>query len=138
MLHTALRIRVTPPPLVKVILVCDSINQAEPWRTALALEDGEILCVTDATTLTACESALLAVVDVTADKLVETLKALRLNDNPGGLHIFVIADRVVNEPQLAGVLPQFRAMACGQSELIQLARRRLYGIIAPIRRKIML
>jgi hypothetical protein len=121
-----------------MILVCDSINQAEPWRAALALEDGEILCVTDPANLTVCESALLAVVDTSADKLVETLKALRLNDNPGGLHIFVIADRVVNEPQLAGVLPQYRAMACGQSELIQLARRRLNGTIAPTRREIVL
>ncbi|NOT64371.1 MAG: hypothetical protein HOP19_29485 [Acidobacteria bacterium] len=118
----------------KALLVCDNIQQAEQWRTALALAESEVAYSTEALS----ESLSLAIIDVTAEKLVETLKALRASDAPDDFYIFVAADQIVNAPQLAGVLPHYRALACGHGELIQLARRRLTGATPPPRKEMML
>ncbi len=135
------RLRLVTSELVsepQAILIGDSMSQLEKWRAALWLNETEALCLTETRGISFPASVTLALVDVAAERLVESLTALRLNAVPHDLHILVAADRLVDEPQLAGVLPQFRAMACGQAELIQLARRRLTGVRPSPRKDLML
>jgi DNA-binding NtrC family response regulator len=67
----------------------------------------------------------LAVVDVGPGDLSEILKSLRSSRVHAETTVLVEASRLSGgEHQLAGVLPQYRAMPCSPSELVTLVRHR--------------
>lgn len=131
-------LRLVPPPAVRpqVLLVCDSALNAAAWCAALC--EAEVVSVTHTEDLNRFDNQrfVLAVLDVAPARLVGALKALRAEHSD--LPILVEANAVTNDLSFAGVLPQYRAMACGQNELIQLARRRLVGATPPPRKEVML
>ena len=133
-------LRLVPPPSArpKVLLVCDLAFNTAKWREALP--EAEVVSVTDAEGLNGFDDQrfALAVLDVAPAKLVDALKTIRTNAEQNDLPILVEAESVTDDLSFAGVLPQYRAMACGQTELIQLARRRLVGATPLARKEMML
>ncbi|HKX30415.1 MAG TPA: hypothetical protein VJ302_22175 [Blastocatellia bacterium] len=67
----------------------------------------------------------MAVIDVNASQILGVLKTLRGSAEHRDIPVLVEASRIVTDPNLAGVLPTYRAMPCGQSELIQLVRNQV-------------
>lgn len=69
----------------------------------------------------------LAVIDVSPTKLKELLMSFRQPGKARELPLLVAAYSVSATPELLGVLPQFRAMACGPAEMRSLIRHYLNG-----------
>jgi hypothetical protein len=142
--HARLRqtrvLRLVPSPSARpqVLLVCDSALNTAEWRAALC--EAEVVSVAEPEDVTRFSSHrfALAVLDVAAANLIDALKTVRTNAEQSDLPILVEAESVTDDLSFAGVLPQYRAMACGQSDLIQLARRRLTGATPPPRKEVML
>jgi DNA-binding NtrC family response regulator len=79
----------------------------------------------------------VAVVDVGPSQLVKVLKTLRASKGNNDISVLVDASRLSLEPDLAGVLPTYRAMPCSHSQLVALARRcasKMRRIIRPHKR----
>jgi CheY-like chemotaxis protein len=79
----------------------------------------------------------VAVVDVGPSQLVKVLKTLRASEGNNDISVLVDASRLSLEPDLAGVLPTYRAMPCSHSQLVALARRcasKMRRIIRPHKR----
>lgn len=133
----ALRL-VTRPTRPQVLLICDSAIRAAEWRAEW--REANVVSIADLEDLTrfAGQRFVLAVLDVAPAKLVDALETIRMSAEQSDLPILVGANAVMGDLSFAGVLPQYRAMACGQSELIQLVRRRLTGATPPQRKKVML
>jgi DNA-binding response OmpR family regulator len=70
----------------------------------------------------------LVVVDLAAEQLKEGLEVIRTSAGHTDIPVLVAADRVVSDPRICGVLPEYRAMPCNHSELLALAQRRLRTI----------
>jgi hypothetical protein len=135
----ALRLVPVSPARPQILLACDSIASVTAWESAL--REAEVVSVASTEELAQLpvnQRFDLAVVDVAPNKLLDTLKAIRTSAEQNGLLILVEANAVTNDLSFAGVLPQYRAMVCGHSELIQLARRRLTGVTPPSRKETML
>jgi DNA-binding NtrC family response regulator len=79
----------------------------------------------------------LAVVDVGPGLLEPLLGNLRASKELAEIPVLVEQSRIAAAP-LTGVLPKYRAMACGHDELIKLARRRLAAITGHGRTKAIL
>ncbi len=67
----------------------------------------------------------LAVVDVGPGQIVGILKALRSNPEYAEIPVLVECSRISTEAGFAGLLPQYRAMPCCQSDLVMLVRNRI-------------
>jgi CheY-like chemotaxis protein len=78
----------------------------------------------------------LALIDVGSDLLEPLLKTIRTNSTD--IPLLVESSRVALASNIAGVLPRYRAMPCGRSEMIRLARRRLAAITSRRRAKSLL
>lgn len=79
----------------------------------------------------------VAVVDVGPSQLVKVLKTLRASEGNNDISVLVDTSRLSPEPDLAGVLPTYRAMPCSHSQLVALARRcasKMRRIVRPHKR----
>ncbi len=70
----------------------------------------------------------LVVVDLAPEHLKEALEVIRTSSGHADIPVLVAADRVVGDPRIRGVLPEYRAMPCNRAEMLALARRRLTTI----------
>jgi hypothetical protein len=87
----------------------------------------------------ACHSEYdLVMIDVGATRLPEVLRALRSSERYSRVSLLVEASRVLNEPGLVGVLPRYRAMPCGGSDLLKLARHLVTGEVHPRTKRMLL
>lgn len=116
-------------PMVRprFLIVCDSADRLKRLRSPLNTGEAEITCVSSLQELDrACHSEHdLAIIDMQPAQIRGVLKTLRSNAEHARISLLVEASRIVNEPDLAGVLPKYRAMPCSYSELLQLARQRI-------------
>jgi CheY-like chemotaxis protein len=117
----------------QLLIVSDSAARLAGLQAALGAVGVEMTCAGSLAELDrACSPGhALAAVDVRPARLTRVLRALRTLPGCGEIPILVLASERLNAPYLAGVLPQYRAMACGPSELIALARRRCAVVAAP-------
>ena len=67
----------------------------------------------------------LVIVDVEPKRVVSILRIVRNREMRAGIPVLVESGRLHTEPDLAGVLPRFRAMPCHFTELLKLARHLL-------------
>ncbi|MCI0660691.1 MAG: hypothetical protein L0220_06430 [Acidobacteria bacterium] len=67
----------------------------------------------------------LAIVDVQPAQIRQVLKTLRASAGHSSISLLVEASRINDEPDLAGVFPEYRAMPCSISELLTLARQQI-------------
>lgn len=114
-------------PKPRVLLVSDSPERAGSLLSRLQADERRVTVAATAAELRrACRRGhALAIVDVGPEHLVETLQILRACPGCAGIPVLVENSRLAPAPDFAGVLPQFRAMACGSDDLLKLARRRL-------------
>ncbi|MFN0122137.1 MAG: hypothetical protein ACKV2V_16715 [Blastocatellia bacterium] len=111
----------------RLLLVADSVEQMQALRITLAVTGAEFTCIHSLAELRHADwrGHALIVVNVAPAQLRQTLEAIRRTPGWDGTPILASVDRIRDEPGLAGVLPAYRAMACGPAEMLALARRRL-------------
>lgn len=119
----------TPTPANKphLLIVSDSSERLTRLRALLALGEVEITSATSPEELNcACRSRQdLVVVDASPARLGGVLKALRKCAGCAEVPVLVEANRLAADPDLAGLLPKYRAMPCGHSDLVTLVRLRI-------------
>lgn len=122
---------------LRLLLVSDSLDRLSNLRASLGRKDVEIISTLYPGRPEAASGILdfgelkgdsrdyhLAIVDVGPAHLEALLEALRRNPGLSRTSVLVEASRIASERGLAGVLPQYRAMACSDLELVNLVRRR--------------
>jgi CheY-like chemotaxis protein len=109
----------------RFLIVCDSADRLKRLRSLLDVGEAEITCVSSLQELDrACRSEHdLAIVDVQQANIRRVLKTIRESAGHAGIPLLVA--RITTEPDLAGVLPKYRAMPCSESELLTLARQQI-------------
>ena len=119
------------PHKPRVLLIGDQLERLVRLRRSLGHELAEFVVVT---TLSELPSALqrggalnyaFAVVDFDSVQVPQVLTALRASQPTHAIPVLVDADRFGDSLPLAGVLPQYRAMACARHELLALALQKL-------------
>ena len=115
----------SPAGKPRLLIVSDSTERMRSLSASLAMVEVEITVATTLEELNcACRGSHdLAVVDVGPERLPEALKVLRNCAGCANVPLLVEADRLLDGPRLAGVLPTYRAMPCSHTDLITLARR---------------
>ena len=110
-----------------LLIVTDSAERLIRLRAALMADDIEITCATSPEEMCrgCCGQQDLVVIDVGPEHLGEILKTLRNCAGCAEVPVLVEISRISAAPDLAGLLPTYRAMPCGYHDLIVLARRRL-------------
>jgi hypothetical protein len=120
-----------PAPVGKphLLIVTDCSDRLAGLRSLLYADGVEITGAASSEELHhACQSEHdLAVIDVGAARLPEVLHILRSSVRHSSISLLVDASKVFTEPSLAGVLPKYRAMPCGRSDLVKLARCLMAG-----------
>ena len=115
----------------RVLLIGDDSERLLRLRRALGYELAEFVVVT---ALNELPQALprggalnyaFAVVDFDSAYVASVLTTLRASQLTHAIPVLVDADRLGESLQLAGVLPQYRAMACARHELLRLALQKL-------------
>jgi hypothetical protein len=121
------RLHIVPTVKRRILLVCDAPTERARYAAALASATVEVVGVTECSEIKPAllRDCALAIVNVAAPRLVETLAALRADDESTNQPILVEASDALGEARFAGVLPRYRAMACNRHDLIELARLRL-------------
>lgn len=121
---------------IRLFVVSDEKQRAGAWRKALL---GQLCEVTEqAHTLNISQSLQrtfdLVVVDVAAAQLTQVLATIRAIE--GQIPVLVDASRLPSDLSCAGVLPQFRAMACTRPDLLRLVNQYCQPAdkLAPVRR----
>lgn len=109
----------------RFLIVCDSADRLKRLRSLLDTGEAEITCVSSLQELDqACRSEHdLAIVDVQQAEIRGVLKTIR--ESAGHTRIPLLVKRITAEPDLAGILPKYRAMPCSESELLTLARQQI-------------
>jgi DNA-binding response OmpR family regulator len=113
--------------LPRLLIVTDSQTQANHLMVALGIKDVDLsIAITPHELQRAgAEEHDLILVDVEAAELRGILATLRASPQHADIPILVEISRITPEPNLAGVLPQYRAMPCSPTEMVLLARRRI-------------
>jgi len=111
----------------QLLIISDSSERVSQLRAALNLGEIEITCVSSPGRLgrSMHREYDLAVVDVGPGHIVGMLKVLRSNQVYAEIPVFVECSRISTEPGFAGLLPQYRAMPCCQTDLVSLVRNRI-------------
>lgn len=121
---------------VRLLIVSDEKQRAGAWRKALFGQSCEV--TEQAHTLNLSQSSQrafdLVVVDVAAAQLTQVLATIRATERQ--IPILVDASRLPSDLSCAGVLPQFRAMACARPDLLRLVNQYCQPAAkpAPVRR----
>lgn len=111
----------------RLLIITDSEESLARLRAALMADDTEITCAASPEEM--CQGCSgqqdLVVVDVGPEHLRMILKTLRNCAGCASVPVLVEKSRISATPDLAGLLPAYRAMPCGYQDLLVLARRRL-------------
>jgi DNA-binding NtrC family response regulator len=115
-------LRPVPNPKSKLLLVADSPERLKALKAGLADANFEITCAESVDELrAACRNHHdLAAVDVEAINIKPMLSALRASAGHKAIMLLVESSKVGNDPNLAGVLPTFRAMPCDRTQMLAL------------------
>lgn len=110
-----------------LLIISDSAESLARLKDVLMADDTEIACATAPEDMCrgCCGRQDLVVIDVGPERLGEILKTLRSCTGCANVPVLVEKSRISAAPDLAGLLPAYRAMPCGYSDLLVLARRRL-------------
>ena len=114
------------PGRTRLLVISDCSERVSRLRAALDSSEVEI---TDGSAhnrlnrLRRCNFDL-AIIDVGLEQIVKILKTLRSKAEYARIHVLVEYSRISTEPAFAGLLPQYRAMACGYPDLIALVKGR--------------
>jgi hypothetical protein len=108
----------------RLLLVGDSRERLARLRVALSGCGVEIMCADVTADLRRdCRGGCdLAAVDVGPAHLAPVLEALRAGAACREIPLLVRADRLAGERALSGLLPRYRAMPCGEAEIVRLVR----------------
>jgi DNA-binding response OmpR family regulator len=121
-----------PHRLPHVLLISDDTEQLKQLQAAFARLDvttNSLALTNEPEEAPPLENPFdLVVVDVGPEILEPLLKQIRESAAQPEIPVLVAANRVQTTPNLAGVLPRYRAMPCSPSELLRLAERRLTSI----------
>lgn len=121
---------------VRLLIVSDENQRARAWRKALLGQPCEV--TEQAHTLNVNQFLQrnfdLVVVDVAATQLTRVLATIRTSERP--IPVLVDASRLPSDLSCAGVLPQFRAMACARADLLRLVNQHCKpaDTLTPVRR----
>lgn len=117
-------LRPVPGSKSKLLLVADSPERMKALKAGLSESNFEITCVCSVDELrVACRNHHdLAAVDVEAASIKPTLSALRASAGHKTIMLLVESSNVGNDPNLAGVLPAYRAMPCNQTQMLRLVK----------------
>jgi DNA-binding NtrC family response regulator len=118
-------LRPVPNPKSKLLLVTDSPERLKALTSGLADANFEITCACSVDEVrTACRNHHdLAAVDVEAANVKPMLSALRASAGHKAIMLLVESSKVGNDPNLAGVLPTYRAMPCSQTQMLALMKQ---------------
>lgn len=118
-------LRPVPNPKSKLLLVTDSPERLKALKSGLADANFEITCACSVDEVrTACRNHHdLAAVDVEAANVKPMLSALRSSAGHKAIMLLVESSKVGNDPNLAGVLPTYRAMPCSQTQMLALMKQ---------------
>lgn len=110
-----------------LLIISDSPERMARLRSSLAVGEVEISSVSSTEEMCfGCRRGYdMVVVDVRSESISGVLKVLRECQGCTKIPILVDATRLTDDPRLAGLLPQYRAMPCSYSEMITLTRRQL-------------
>ncbi|MFN0084039.1 MAG: response regulator [Blastocatellia bacterium] len=111
---------------LKILVVTDSEEPLKSLYSMMSAPEFEIECVrTQEEFDDVCGKPHdLAIVDLASAQLRVTLPKLRHTSTHDRIPVLVSSTRIDGDPDLAGLLPQYRAMACSPTELQLLMRRR--------------
>lgn len=117
-------LRPVPGSKSRLLLVTDSPERLKALKAGLSESNFEITCVCSVDELRiACRNHHdLAAVDVEAASIKPTLSALRASAGHKTIMLLVESSNVGNDPNLAGVLPTYRAMPCNQTQMLRLVK----------------
>jgi CheY-like chemotaxis protein len=121
---------------VRLLIVSDETPRLRTWRKALLGQPCEI--TEQANPLNASpflqRNYDLVVVDVAATQLSQVLATIRATERQ--IPVLVDASRLPTDLSCAGVLPQFRAMACTRHDLLRLVNQQCKPAdgLVPVRR----
>lgn len=117
-------LRPVPKPKSRLLLVTDSPERLKALKAGLAEANFEITCASSVDELrSACRNHHdLAAVDVEAANVKPMLSALRASAGHKAIMLLVESSKVGNDPNLAGVLPTYRAMPCNQTQMLALMK----------------
>ncbi len=106
----------------RLLIVSDSADRLRAMRSALSAEAFQVSeASTVAEVRSACRGGLeLAVVDAGAADVIAVLRALRTSAGCEQIPILVDINDLPDELRMPGVLPRYRAMPCGQTDLLKL------------------
>lgn len=110
-----------------ILIITDLDESLVRLRAALSADETAITCATSPEDMCrgCCGQQDLVVIDVGPERLGEILKTLRSCAGCANVPVLVEKSRISATPDLAGLLPAYRAMPCGYQDLLVLARRRL-------------
>lgn len=114
----------------RVLVVCDKAERIPYLQSVFNPSGAEIASVIfpEEWGYVASGKYDLALIDVSAELLETLLKTIRANSEHADIPLLVENSRIIGAANIAGVLPKYRAMPCGRSEMMRLARRRLASI----------
>jgi len=126
-------------PTLSLLIISDSRDHLKQLQSSLSGNKVEITGVLSQEEISQAYGRKhdLAVVDVGPGDLSEILKSLRASKGHAEATVLVTGSRFSCEPQLAGVLPQYRAMPCTPAELIKLVRGRTEFTAKPNRQRLL-
>lgn len=115
-----------PASAARLLIVTDTEERLNRLKAAIPA-NGNLTCARSLEELrTACQTRQdVAIVDLPSGQLQETLSTIRASNDQTNIPLLVALNRIASDPEIAGLLPRYRAMPCDQTELISLARRRL-------------
>ena len=121
---------------VRLLVVSDEKQHAEVWHKALLGQSCEVTEQTNPVNVGQFlqRSYDLVVVDVAATQLTQVLATIRATERQ--IPVLVDASRLPSDLSCAGVLPQFRAMACARTDLLRLVNQHCQPAdkLTPVRR----
>lgn len=115
---------------LRVLIVCDAAERLQELQTTLGACQVELFTATSIDELQSIHNSAqfdLVAVAVSPNLIVAVLNILRSSNGSRETTILVESQQVTGHPELAGVLPNFRAMSCSRNDLLRL----VCGRIAP-------
>jgi hypothetical protein len=109
----------------RLLLVSDSADRLQSLRSCVIVADFEIKSASSLKELRrACRQSYdLVALDVAPANLIDMLGLIRGSEGNAEIPVLVEYTRISEEKKLAGVLPNFRAMACTSVEMQFLLRK---------------
>lgn len=125
------------PP--RLLIVGDSTDRLRAMRAALTSERFQVVeAHTVAEVRAVCCELELAIVDAGATDIIALLRALRTSVGCEQIPILVVVNGLSDELRAPGLLSSYRAMPCGQADLMKLVRCYLHSGTETYNREVVL